>query len=100
MIRSMIRSVVVVELKATADRAQVAAIQEGFRGLDCPGTISYTLGDDLGLKDGNWSFAIVADFQDEAAYRGYDEDPEHNRLRGLLSPHAERTARAQFDLPQ
>jgi Stress responsive A/B Barrel Domain len=95
----MIRNVVLVELKAGADHAEVAAIQDGFRGLDCPGTVSYTLGDDLGLREGNWSFGIVADFEDEAAYRAYDQDAEHNRLRGLLAVHAERVARVQFGLP-
>ena len=95
----MIRNVVLVELKPTADRDAVAAIQDGFRGLDCPGTVRSTLGDDLALRDGNWSFAIVADFADEPAYHGYDEDPEHNRLRGLLGPLASRIARVQFELP-
>ena len=94
----MVRNVVLVELKPDADRAAVASIQEGLRGLDCPGTISYTLGDDLGLREGNWSFAIVADFENEAAYRAYDQDAEHNRLRGLLAAHAEQVARAQFEI--
>ena len=95
----MIRNVVLVQLKSDADIAAVASIQDGLRGLGCPGTVSYTLGDDLGLRDGNWSFAIVADFEDEAAYRAYDQDAEHNRLRGLLAAHAERVARVQFALP-
>jgi hypothetical protein len=95
---AMIRNVVLVELKADADQAAVASIQDGFRGLGCPGTVSYTLGDDLGLREGNWSFAIVADFEDEPAYRAYDRDDEHNRLRGLLAPYVERIARVQFDL--
>jgi len=95
----MVRNVVLVELNTDADRGAVAAIQDGFRRLDCQGTVRYTLGDDLGLRDGNWSFAIVADFEDETAYRRYDEDAEHNRLRGLLGPHAERIARVQFEFP-
>lgn len=94
----MVRNVVLVELKPDADLAAVASIQDGLRALDCPGTVSYTLGDDLGLRDGNWSFAIVADFENEAAYRGYDEDAEHNRLRGLLAAHSQRVARAQFEI--
>jgi Stress responsive A/B Barrel Domain len=92
----MVRNVVLVELKADGDRESVSSIQDGLRELDCRGTISYTIGDDLGLREANWSFAIVADFKDEAAYRAYDLDAEHNRLRGLLAPHVERTARVQF----
>ena len=95
----MIRNVVLVKLKAGADAAVVAELQRGFRNLGCPGTLSYTLGDDLGLRDGTWSFAIVADFTDVESYRAYDQDPEHNRLRAVLAPLAEQIARVQFDLP-
>ena len=31
-----------------------------------------------------FDFAVVADFDDEAAWRAYDEDAEHNRLRAEL----------------
>jgi hypothetical protein len=92
----MIRTLVIIDLKPTADLTEVARIQEGFRGLNCPGTLSYTIGDDLGLKEGNWSFGIVADFEDEESYRGYDLDEEHNRLRAELAPHTERVARTQY----
>ena len=95
----MIRNVVLVKLKPGADAAAVAEIQDAFRNLGCPGTISYTLGDDLGLRDGTWSFAIVADFTDVESYRAYDLDPEHNRYRALLGPLAEQIARVQFELP-
>ncbi len=38
------------------------------------------------LHDGNWSFAIVADFTDADACRACDQDEEHNRTRaGLLT---------------
>ena len=94
----MIRSVVLVELTAGADGDEVAAVQDGFRRLNVPGTVSNTLGDDIGLREGNWSFAVVADFADSEAYRVYDEDAEHNRLRARLSPHAATIARVQFEL--
>ena len=94
----MIRNVVMIKLKDGHDADAVAAVQDGFRGLDAPGCVSYTLGDDLGLRDGNWSFAIVADFVNEASYRAYDVEAEHNRLRGLLAPHVEQIARVQFSL--
>jgi Stress responsive A/B Barrel Domain len=95
----MIRNVVLVKLKAEHDATEVADIQDGFRSLDCPGTLSYTIGDDLGLRDGNWDFAIVADFEDADAYRAYDQDAEHNRVRARLAPIAEQIARTQFELP-
>jgi hypothetical protein len=95
----MIRNVVLVKLRDGYDAAEVAAIQQGLLGLGCPGTLSYTVGDDLGLREGNWSLVIVADFADVEAYRAYDQDAEHNRIRARLAPMAEQVARAQFELP-
>jgi hypothetical protein len=96
----MIRNVVMVKLKDGADPAAVATLQEGLRNLGCPGTVSYTIGDDLGLRDGNWSFAIVGDFSDVDSYRGYDLDPEHNRIRAQLVPLTEQIVRVQYELPE
>jgi Stress responsive A/B Barrel Domain len=73
--------------------------QQAFLDLNCPGTLSYVIGDDLGLRDGNWSFAIVADFSDADAYRAYDQDEEHNRARAGLLPMTEAIARVQFEMP-
>ena len=94
----MIRNVVMVKLRPDHDPAEVEVLQAGFRSLNCPGTLAYTLGSDAGMRPDNWSFAIVADFADEASYRGYDEDAEHNRLRARLLPMAEAVARVQFRL--
>jgi hypothetical protein len=94
----MIRNVVMVKLRPDADRDEVASIQLGLRSLQLPGTVSYTIGDDLGLRDGNWSFAIVADFTDAAAYRAYDLDGAHNDLRARLAPLTEQTSRVQFEV--
>lgn len=94
----MIRNVVMVKLRPDHDPGAVSRLQERFRALDRPGTLAYTVGSDAGLRDGNWSFAIVADFLDEASYRAYDADDEHNRLRAELAPMAESVARVQFVL--
>ncbi len=95
----MIRNVVLVRLKAAHDAAEVKEIQQGLLSLGCPGTVSYTLGDDLSLREGNWSFAIVADFSDAGAYVAYDQDARHNELRDRLRPMAEQIARVQFEVP-
>jgi hypothetical protein len=95
----MIRNVVLAKLKPGYDTVEVAQIQEGLRNMNLPGTQRYTIGDDAGLRDGNWDFIIVADFSDVAAYRGYDEDAEHNRLRARLAPFIDQIARAQLELP-
>ena len=95
----MIRNVVMVKLKPGQDPAEVAEIHQVFRNLDCPGTVSYTIGSDLGMREGNWSFAIVADFTDENAYRGYDLDEAHNQARARLVPMVDQIARVQFEIP-
>jgi hypothetical protein len=95
----MIRNIVLVKLKPGYDPGLLAEIQQQFRDLHCPGTLSYTLGDDLRLREGNWSFGIVADFDNEESYRGYDLDEAHNRARARLAPLAEQVARVQFELP-
>jgi hypothetical protein len=84
---------------AGQEPAAVAEAQQAFLNLNCPGTLSYVIGDDLGLRDGNWSFAIVADFADAAAYRAYDRDEGHNRARAGLLPMTEQIARVQFEMP-
>lgn len=94
----MIRNVVMVKLPDDHDRAWAADLRSRFAALNCPGTLSYTIGPDMGLRDGNWSFTIVADFADEESYRAYDVDEEHNRLRAELASEAEQVARMQFEL--
>jgi Stress responsive A/B Barrel Domain len=77
----VIRNIVLVKLKPGQDPAVVAKAQQAFLDLNCPGTLSYVIGDDLGLREGNWSFVIVADFTGAEAYRAYDQDPAHNQAR-------------------
>ena len=84
----MIRNVVVGRLRPAEGSAQQAAdaalLEEGLAGIAAlrfPGMIAMSIGTDLGLRDGTWSFAITNDWEDADAYRVYDADEEHNRLR-------------------
>lgn len=92
----MIRNVVMVEMRAGYDEEWLVGLMRRFQSLNCPGTTAYTIGADLGLREGGWTFAIVADFVDLDAYRGYDGDDLHNELRAELLPHTEQIARVQF----
>ncbi|RJQ74701.1 Dabb family protein [Pseudonocardiaceae bacterium YIM PH 21723] len=94
----MLRNVVMVKLKPEHDPVWAAEMRAKFAALDCPGTVSYTIGPDAGLREGNWTYAIVADFTDVAAYQGYDQDAEHNRLRAELAPMVEQISRVQFEI--
>jgi hypothetical protein len=61
--------------------------------------IANNVGTDLGLRDGGWSFAITNDWQDADAYRVYDQDPEHNRLRReIFAPICQDIARVQIQV--
>jgi Stress responsive A/B Barrel Domain len=92
----MIRHVVMVKLRDGYDKAWLDELMKRFQALNCPGTVAYTIGSDLGLREGTWSFAIVADFVDAKAFSNYDKDDLHNALRAELATHAEQVARVQF----
>jgi hypothetical protein len=92
----VIRNVVMVKMRDGYDEKWLDGLLCRFQSLNCPGTAAYTIGRDLGLRDGGWTFAIVADFVDADAYRAYDSDKLHNALRAELAPHAEQVARVQF----
>ena len=65
--------------------------------LEPDGCLDMRMGADAGLRDGNWSFCITADFSDEDAYRRYDLEDEHNRIRReLFAPICEEIVRVQF----
>jgi hypothetical protein len=102
----MIRNVVVGRLRPALDPAQQAAdarlLQEGLAGIAAlrfAGMIAMTVGTDLGVRDGGWSFAITNDWQDVGAYRVYDQDEEHNRLRReIFAVICQDIARVQFQI--
>jgi hypothetical protein len=102
----VIRNVVVGRLRLTEDPAQqaaaVALLREGLEGiaaLKFPGLLAMSVGFDLGLREGGWTFAITNDWQDAAAYQVYDADEEHNRLRReIFAKLCEGIARVQFQV--
>ena len=102
----VIRNVVVGRLRQTDDPDQQAAdaalLQEGLAGmaaLRLPGMLAMSVGADLGLRDGGWSFAITNDWQDADSYRTYDADEEHNRLRReIFAKICQDIARVQIQL--
>ena len=93
----MIRNVVLFKLKAGTPPENVERLVNELQGMQIPGLINVSTGADAGLREGNMDFAIIVDLENEAAYKVYDEDPEHNRIRrDLVAPIAERVERLQY----
>lgn len=74
---------------------QVQAVQQALAELPAaiPELREYRTGADALLADGNWDFAVVADFDDADGWRGYVAHPAHQRviatvIRPLLSERA------------
>ncbi|HLI00364.1 MAG TPA: Dabb family protein [Acidimicrobiales bacterium] len=96
----MIRNVTVVKLKPDADQSLADRAVAEIQTLEIDGMVSIVAGRDLGLKEGTFDLVVTCDFVDEAAYRRYDTDGEHDRMRReLFFPISEQIVRAQLALP-
>jgi hypothetical protein len=93
----MVRNVVILHLKPGTPPEAVPALKDALEAMKIPGLLRLMVGRDLGLREGNADVAIVSDLTDEAAYRVYDADEEHNRIRReLVAPIAASIERCQF----
>jgi hypothetical protein len=96
----MFRHVALFSWKPEATDAERLALAEQLRKL--PGMIStirgFYIGPDAGLNTGNADFAVVAEFDDEAGYLVYRDDPEHRRIISeYLRPILASRAAVQFE---
>lgn len=95
----MIRNVVLAKLKPGVKDEDVRSMVAVLGRMRTPGLVSISVGQDLGLRDGNWDLAVVTDLEDEQSYRMYDADPEHNRIRReVVAPLVERMERCQIEV--
>lgn len=92
----MIRHVSLLTFKDGADYAPfVAAIAELPTRLPIR---NYRTGPDLGINQGNATFAVVADFDTVDDYKQYRDDPEHQRiLKTLAGPILESRTVVQYE---
>jgi Stress responsive A/B Barrel Domain len=96
----VIRNVVVGRLRHGADEELLAEALQGLLLLPLDGLLEMHVGRDAGLREGTWDYVITADFADAEAYRRYDADQEHKRLRReLFDVLSEEIARVQFEIP-
>lgn len=97
----MIRNVVVGTVNEGVDPVEVENALQALRDLRVEGVeFGLVAGQDLGLREGNASYVVTADFASEDDYRVYDADAEHNRIRReLFAPISASLSRIQFRLP-
>ena len=74
--------------------AELTALAPKLAGLR-----AYHAGPDAGLIEGNFDYAVVADFGDAESYLSYRDDPEHQDIIARFSrPHAKARACVQYEL--
>ncbi|HWJ98817.1 MAG TPA: Dabb family protein [Acidimicrobiales bacterium] len=90
------RHVVCFRFQPDTDPGQVDALAAGLRELPAiiPELAAYQVGPDLGIGEGTWDFAVVADFASTDDFAVYRDHPEHQaRIQALVLPiTAERVA--------
>ena len=97
----MIRHIALFRLKPDAPEGARASLEEGLFQL--AQTISdiaaYDYGEDLGLREGNFDFAVVADFIDAAAFWRYANHPDHQAfIRERITPVVDERVSVQFEV--
>ena len=80
--------------------ADIDRLDEALSGL--PGVIpairSYSYGRDLGIRDGNADYAVVALVDDAGAVSGYLDHPYHKQMsKELISPMVKERRAVQLD---
>jgi hypothetical protein len=82
---------------ATAEQKQAVAAELGAFAPTVSSIRSYLIGADAGLVEGNFDFAVVADFDDEAGYFAYRDHPVHREISArTVAPIMEQRVSVQF----
>jgi Stress responsive A/B Barrel Domain len=97
----VIRHVALLTFVEGATDAQIQAVEDALSTLPArlPQLRSYVIGRDLGVNEGNASFAVVADFANVDDYIAYRDDAEHRRIIvELISPLLAARTGAQYEI--
>ena len=97
----MIRHIALFRLKADAPDGARSSLEDGLFQLaqTISEISSYDYGGDIGLREGNFDFGVVADFENEAAFSRYVNHPDHQSfIRERLTPVVEERVSLQFEL--
>lgn len=96
----MIRHVVVFRWKPDITDETIDAVRAALTELPArvPGIVSYEFGADAGINEGNFDFAVVAEFDDRDDYVVYRDHPAHRALiADLVAPHVAERAAVQLE---
>ena len=94
----MIRNIVVARLRPDATREDAEKGLHAMRSLQIDGLLDMKSGLDAGLREGNWDLSITTDLTDAEAYRRYNTDEQHNRIRReSFAPICAEMVRIQFE---
>jgi quinol monooxygenase YgiN len=83
-----------------AQRQRVADELDALRPLmsELSGLRSYQIGPDAGLVEGNFDFAVVADFEDTDSYLVYRDHPAHRAvIQKVIRPITRSRAALQYE---
>jgi Stress responsive A/B Barrel Domain len=95
----MIRHVVMFRWTAEATGEQKRQVAAELRRLPAllPVLRAYHVGADLGMAEGNFEFAVVADFDDLEGWQEYRDHPEHRDIIvRFIQPIAAQRAAVQY----
>ncbi|HXW47044.1 MAG TPA: Dabb family protein [Streptosporangiaceae bacterium] len=83
----------------TDEQEQQLAAELNALAPTLPGVRSYRAGQDAGLIEGNFDFAVVGDFDDAASYLAYRDHPAHQDIIARLSrPNTKARASVQYEI--
>ena len=96
----MFRHVVTFRWNPESSPEHVAALEEALSGLPAklPDLRRYAYGTDAGINEGNYDFAVVAEFDNSDGYLAYRDNDEHHRIiQTFIAPYLDSRTVVQFD---
>ena len=97
----MLRHIAIFRLIDDVPEGTLESLCQGLAQLaqTIPQIGNYTYGQDLGLRAGNFDFAVVADFEDAEAFAGYVTHPDHQAfVQDQLTPVVAERVALQFEI--
>ena len=83
---------------ATDEEKQAAATEVAKLPSIVPSIRAFASGPDAGFAERNFDFAVTADFDDEAGYFAYRDDPAHRDVvQRYVTPIAAQRAAVQYE---